>query len=112
MEDQFTIGALAETFFKNLLSLEEHYIDEAILQVIPKLVTEEENSLLTRLPAMEEVRDVVFSMSADSSPGPDGFSGSFYRVAWDIQKYDLLNAVSFFFQEVLLLELSMLLFLL
>jgi hypothetical protein len=46
---------------------------------------------------MEEVRDVVFSMSADSSPGPDGFSGSFYRVAWDILKYDLLNAVSLFF---------------
>lgn len=43
VEDQLTIGALAETYFKNLLSSEEHYIDEAIFQVIPKLVTEEDN---------------------------------------------------------------------
>lgn len=97
MEDQSTIGALVETYFLNILSSKEHYIDEEIFQVIPKLVTEEDNLLLTRLPAMEEVRDVVFSMSADSSPGPDGFSGSFYRVARDILKYDLLNAVSLFF---------------
>lgn len=110
VEDQWTIGALAETYFKKILSSEEHYIDEAILQLIPKQLTKEANELLTRLPAMEEVRDVVFSMSADSSPGPDGFSGAFYRVAWEILKYYLLHAVFFFFQEVLLLELLMLLF--
>ena len=43
VEDQSTIGALAETYFKNILSSKEHYIDEAIFQVIPKLVTEEDN---------------------------------------------------------------------
>ena len=42
VEDKLTIGALAETYLKKILSSEEHYIDEAILQVIPKLVTEEE----------------------------------------------------------------------
>jgi hypothetical protein len=35
VEDQSTIGALAETYFLNILSSKEHYIDEEIFQVIP-----------------------------------------------------------------------------
>ncbi|XP_026459802.1 uncharacterized protein LOC113360512 [Papaver somniferum] len=34
-------------------------------------------------------------MDADSSPGPDGFPGSFYRFAWNIFGQDLIKAIQY-----------------
>lgn len=47
---------------------------------------------------MQEVKDSVFSIKPDSSPGPDGFNGKFYQSAWNIIVNDLHNAITFFFR--------------
>lgn len=39
-------------------------------------------------------------LDADSAPGPDGFSGQFFRSSWDIIAADLLLAVQEFFAGV------------
>jgi hypothetical protein len=44
----------------------------------------------------EEVRAVVMDLPADKAPGPDGFTGIFYKKAWDIIKGDLMNAFNAF----------------
>lgn len=46
---------------------------------------------------MEELKDVVFSMSSQSAPGPDGVSRKFYHSYWEIIKEDLLLMVLDFF---------------
>ncbi|KAL8546960.1 hypothetical protein ACS0TY_006607 [Phlomoides rotata] len=36
-------------------------------------------------------------MEPSSSPGPDGFGGSFYQACWDIISFDVIEAVMYFF---------------
>lgn len=42
----------------------------------------------------------IFLLDADSAPGPDGYSGRFYRSCWDIIGTDLLSAVQEFMAGV------------
>jgi hypothetical protein len=45
---------------------------------------------------LEEVKAAVFDMPTDKAPGPDGFSGVFFRTSWDIIKGDMMLAVNKF----------------
>lgn len=67
---------------------------------MPSLVTAADNSTLLAPVQLQEVKDAVFQLDADSAPGPDGFSGHFYRSAWHIVGDDLLLAVQEFFAGV------------
>lgn len=58
-----------------------------------------ENSSLTAMPDMQEVRDAVFSMNANGAPGPDGFGGIFFTSFWDIVGEDVLKSFQFFFEH-------------
>jgi len=40
----------------------------------------------------EEVRQTMLDIPVDKAPGPDGFTGEFYRSAWSIIKHDILRA--------------------
>ena len=42
---------------------------------------------------MEEVKTVVFNLSPDKSPGPDGFQAFFFQKCWDILGEDLWRAI-------------------
>jgi hypothetical protein len=41
----------------------------------------------------EEVRTAILELHPKKAPGPDGFTGLFYRVAWDIIKDDVMKAI-------------------
>lgn len=40
----------------------------------------------------EEIRNVVFSMDPNKSPGPDGFSLGFYQQFWEVVKCEVMEA--------------------
>ncbi|WVZ94829.1 LOW QUALITY PROTEIN: hypothetical protein U9M48_040673 [Paspalum notatum var. saurae] len=40
----------------------------------------------------EEIRETILSMPPDKAPGPDGFTGAFFRACWNIIKDDLTSA--------------------
>jgi hypothetical protein len=42
----------------------------------------------------KEVRDTIGALSSDKAPGPDGFTGKFYKYCWHIIKSDLLAAMN------------------
>jgi hypothetical protein len=42
----------------------------------------------------KEVRDTVAGLPSDKAPGPDGFTGRFYKTCWNIIKDDLLAALN------------------
>ncbi|KAK1660876.1 hypothetical protein QYE76_049035 [Lolium multiflorum] len=46
---------------------------------------------------MEELKTAVFDSPPDKSPGPDGFSGGFFRASWNVVKDDLLAAINKFY---------------
>ncbi|PNY16800.1 ribonuclease H, partial [Trifolium pratense] len=76
--------------------LKEHSFVE---EVIPNLVSDSVNALLTSLPSFDEIKNAVFSLNKDSAPGPDGFGGFFYQTYWDIIHKDVVNAVLQFFSS-------------
>jgi hypothetical protein len=40
-----------------------------------------------------EVWDVIKELPPDHAPGPDGFTGAFYRRAWQVIKGDIMAAL-------------------
>lgn len=68
-----------------------------MLEVVHKLISNEKNLYMTRPPRLEEVKEVVFGMSKESTSGSDGFSGAFVQVYWDIIKEDIVRMVMTFF---------------
>ncbi|WVZ79026.1 hypothetical protein U9M48_026654 [Paspalum notatum var. saurae] len=45
----------------------------------------------------EEVWEAIRDMPRDRAPGPDGFTGAFYKAAWSIIKLDVLAALQEFY---------------
>ncbi|XP_026420074.1 uncharacterized protein LOC113316056 [Papaver somniferum] len=62
-------------------------------------ISEEESLAMDRIPSPEEIKQAVFDLGADSAPGPDGFSGCFYRHCWDIIQEDLIKDIIFYWNN-------------
>lgn len=98
VEDQAILLNGAVDHFKNLLSSENHFIDDHLRSIIPNLVTDDQNMALCLIPSTEENRGCVFSLPGNNSPGPDGFTGGFFTHCWDIVGNDVITAFQKFFQ--------------
>ncbi|XP_026451256.1 uncharacterized protein LOC113351500 [Papaver somniferum] len=70
-------------------------IQEEILDVVPKVLNDEDNNFLDTVPTAMEIKEAVFNMNANIAPGPDGFPGCFYKFAWDIIGAELIEALRF-----------------
>ncbi|XP_026411207.1 uncharacterized protein LOC113306493 [Papaver somniferum] len=70
-------------------------IKEELLEVVPQMINEEDQRRLDAIPSAEEIKKTVFDMDPESSPGPNGFSGIFYRSCWEIIQDDLIAAIQF-----------------
>ena len=66
---------------------------ERITCLIPKEVTRENNEMLTKPVAMQEVEEVVNQMALGKSPGPDGFTIHFFHHYWNLLKDEVLEIV-------------------
>ncbi|XP_074315444.1 uncharacterized protein LOC141651642 [Silene latifolia] len=69
-----------------------------------KQVQSSEWSAINRIPTDEEIKNSLFSIPDDKSPGPDGYSSCFYKNGWETVKEDVCNAVKDFFQHGKLLK--------
>ncbi|XP_027096071.1 uncharacterized protein [Coffea arabica] len=97
ISDEDHISAEAEKFFKSLLSAEPTMGSLNVLEMVPKLISAEQNAELERFPSNDEIRFVVFSMDGESAAGPDGFTGGFFTFAWEVVGTDICEAVTSFF---------------
>ncbi|XP_019425141.1 PREDICTED: uncharacterized protein LOC109334024 [Lupinus angustifolius] len=68
-----------------------------IHDVVPSLVTDDDNEMVTKMPSNDEIKSAVFAMNGDGAPGPDGFSGCFYQHFWDIVHHEVCSSVNQFF---------------
>jgi len=50
-----------------------------IVAHIPRVFSEDENSMLVRCPSNDEIKKVVFALNSNSALGPDGFGNSFFH---------------------------------
>ena len=61
--------------------------------------SEEDGRMLIGVVNAEEVKKVLFSMAADKSPGPDGYTSEFFKASWSITGRDFVVAVQSFFEK-------------
>lgn len=66
-------------YFEDIFNLPKPAFNNSILDCIPHCIPEEENDKLAGMPTEEEIKVAVFRLSADSSAGPDGYSGTFFH---------------------------------
>ncbi|KAE9619300.1 putative RNA-directed DNA polymerase [Lupinus albus] len=98
LTSQEDIGTHVLNYFTDLFaSTNNIYHNNLIQVVIPRLVSDSENNMLTIIPTDDEIKSAVFAMNGDGAPGPDGFGGCFYQSFWDIVGQDVCNSIRQFF---------------
>ncbi|CAN1126675.1 LINE-1 retrotransposable element ORF2 protein [Linum perenne] len=97
------IAAEAVSFYKSLLGTEDvevrsqsvEYFDDLLSN---KVASEDSDALILPVTA-REVQKALFSLGADKSPGPDGFTVQFYRSSWGTIGSEVTTAVQSFFDR-------------
>ncbi|XP_026390091.1 uncharacterized protein LOC113285383 [Papaver somniferum] len=95
ISDQSQIADTLVKHFQQKFEAQDVDVSEELLDVIPSVITYEDQEMLDSIPTTEEIKKIVFEMDSDSAPGPDGFPGSFYKSCWDIIQLDLKDAIQF-----------------
>lgn len=94
------IAGEAIRFFSSIFAAEiipdQEEAQSHFLDFIPSLISPEDNASLLAPITLSELQGVVFGLSSDSAPGPDGFSGRFFTKFWDLISSELLDAVTDF----------------
>ncbi|XP_042483605.1 uncharacterized protein LOC122063975 [Macadamia integrifolia] len=55
-----------------------------LLDSIPMVLQQNDIFFLDSIPSDEEIKKAIWELDPDSSPGPDGFTGAFFRRCWNI----------------------------
>lgn len=53
-------------------------------EVIPNIIDDTTNNLLTNIPTLSEVNNAIFDLNHDGAPGPDVFGACFFQTYWEI----------------------------
>lgn len=103
MTSQDDIKTEAERFFKEFLSseltdLQIRTVPE-LQEIVPFRCSNEERSSIIRPVTEEEIREVIFHMPSNKSPGPEGYSVEFFKASWSVIAKDFTTAVQSFFSK-------------
>jgi len=97
-------GKIAVTFFEDLFSSSYPSSMDSVLEGFNKRVTEDMNQDLTKKVNEQEIYKAVFSINAESAPGPDGFTALFFQRQWPLVKNQIISDIELFFQTGILPE--------
>ncbi|XP_026399009.1 uncharacterized protein LOC113294849 [Papaver somniferum] len=93
--DQLGISNVLINYFSTKFAHQNVSIHDSFFEAAPTVITAEDNSFLEKVPSEEDIKNAVFDLNQDSAPWPDGFTGIFYRFAWEVIKTDLVTAVQY-----------------
>ncbi|XP_042520935.1 uncharacterized protein LOC122094232 [Macadamia integrifolia] len=99
VSDQQGISFYVSEFFEKFHEADEITVHNDLLDNIPRVLEEEDVAGLEIVPSGDEIKQAVWDLDPVSSPGPDGFPGSFFRRCWTIVEGDFCRAVKKFFEE-------------
>ncbi|XP_059077871.1 uncharacterized protein LOC131876475 [Cryptomeria japonica] len=82
VEDPDSIGKEVVSFFENLWKkngIAQLGVQVELLELIPPLVSREDNSMLEEPVSLKEVKAAVFGLGGEKAPGPNGFQAFFFQ---------------------------------
>ncbi|CAA0810710.1 Unknown protein, partial [Striga hermonthica] len=88
-ESQEEITACVLDFYKLFFTSEGSGRENLLLPLLPQVISEEDNNNLIAKVEESEIKEALFSLNPDKSPGSDGMSPKFFQTYWDIIKQDL-----------------------
>ncbi|KAG7576108.1 hypothetical protein ISN45_Aa03g005410 [Arabidopsis thaliana x Arabidopsis arenosa] len=97
-------GNIAIDFFKDLFTSSYPASLTEILNGFSRRVSPMMNQELTKQVSEEEIYNAVFSIDAESAPGPDGFTALFFQKHWSLVKHKVIADILEFFQSGVLPE--------
>lgn len=68
---------------------------QALLENIPTTITKEENEAFVGEISDEEIINSIWSLGQDKAPWPNGFCINFFKVLWEVIKYDLKRMLNY-----------------
>ena len=76
-----------------------HFDMHEDFHLISPIVSSEDNNFLIATVSREEIREAVFDLAPDKSPGPDGFPPFFFQKYWVLVDNSVCRAVQAFFHS-------------
>jgi len=71
---------------------------------LPKLITNQDNDMLTAPPTAAEIKTAVFDINPNKTPGPDGFGAGFFQKYWQLVSDEFVHFIKDFFSHGKLLK--------
>jgi len=68
-----------------------------VSQLVSPVVSIDKAAMLERDVSAEEIKDTIFSMKTNKSPGTDGYTADFFKASWDVVGADVVVAIKSFF---------------
>ncbi|CAN1241083.1 Transposon TX1 uncharacterized 149 kDa protein [Linum perenne] len=97
------ISSEAIDFYKRLLGTEDQEAPgqtvEYFQDLFPQRVSSVDSQRLIEPVSSKEIQTALFSLGADKSPGPDGFTVQFYKTSWETIGQEIILAVQSFFDK-------------
>jgi hypothetical protein len=91
VSSRFAIGENFTAHFTNIfLTTSNPLMEPKMLNLLPPIITEEENAILSSIPDEEEILDALASLGSTKAPGLDGFTTLFYKKYWGTVREDVL----------------------
>ena len=81
---------VAKSYFETLF-MESNSTHAPVVNIIEKIVFDDDNALLTAPFQAYEFKDAMFSMHLDKCPGLDGFNPSFFQQFWSVCNSDIFQ---------------------
>jgi len=78
-------------------------IDDSVLNAGPKVSADQARSLINSV-SRQEIKEALFDIGDDKSPGPDGFTSYFFKKSWHIVGDHFCEAIDEFFRTSSLLK--------
>ncbi|XP_026451823.1 uncharacterized protein LOC113352188 [Papaver somniferum] len=100
--DQQGIANVLIDYFSKKFEYQNVQINDSIFDGVPYIITEDDNLFLEGIPDADEIKRAVFVLNQDGAPGPDGFTGFFYKASWDIINNNLVDAIQFCWQNIMI----------
>lgn len=95
-EDQ--IASTISGYYQNLFQSNGNSNFQVVNDVLQPHISSSMNEVLIKIPDDKEICDAVFSIHANTGPGPNGFSAAFYQSFWEVIGKDVVVEIRAFFK--------------